>query len=87
MSGLCIIVAQLCMVVSAKVCGEYSGKYGRKVLFLIGLYIVPIRCFILGSLLQIRGDQPASTLMQTLLFSTQLMDGVGAEFLAPCISW
>lgn len=78
MSGLCIIVAQLLMVVSAKICGEYSGKYGRKPLFLIGLYIVPIRCFILGSLLHIRGDQQASGWLQALILSTQIMDGVGA---------
>jgi len=77
MSGLCIIVAQVFMVASAKICGEYSAKYGRKPLFLIGLFVVPIRCAILGLLLIIRGDSNSS-LMQVLILSTQIMDGVGA---------
>ena len=77
MSGLCIIVAQIFMVASAKICGEYSCKYGRKPLFLVGLFIVPIRCAILGLLLILRGDE-SSHFMQILILSTQIMDGVGA---------
>jgi MFS family permease len=53
MSGLCIIVAQIFMVCSAKICGDYSGKYGRKTLFLIGLFVVPVRCLILTGLLML----------------------------------
>ena len=78
MSGLCIIVAQIFMVVSAKICGEYSAKYGRKPLFLIGLFTVPVRCAILGLLLIIRGEGTGSPFMQFLILSTQILDGVGA---------
>jgi len=78
MSGLCIIVAQVFMVASAKICGEYSSVYGRKPLFLIGLFIVPVRCAILGLLLILRGDDGGSGFMQFLILSTQVMDGVGA---------
>jgi MFS family permease len=78
MSGLCIIVAQIFMVLSAKICGEYSGIYGRKILFLIGLFSVPVRCLILTTLIGIVGDDDASTGMQVLILATQILDGVGA---------
>jgi MFS family permease len=78
LSGLCIIVAQVFMVMSAKICGTYSGKHGRKTLFLIGLFSVPVRCFILYFLLRVRGDGDTSTLLQILILSTQILDGVGA---------
>jgi MFS family permease len=79
MSGLCIIVAQIFMVGSAKVCGDYSGQYGRKGLFLLGLLSVPVRCIILTGLLVLRGDdQPTSNWMQAIILSTQILDGVGA---------
>jgi MFS family permease len=78
MSGLCIIVAQIFMVGSAKVCGDYSGQYGRKGLFLLGLLSVPVRCIILTGLLILRGDNPTSNWMQVIILSTQILDGVGA---------
>lgn len=78
LSGMCITIAQLVMVASAKVCGTYSAQYGRKGLFLIGLGIVPIRCAILALLLTIRGDSEAGFFLQTLILSTQILDGVGA---------
>ena len=78
LSGMCITVAQIFMVMSAKICGTYSAKYGRKWLFMIGLGIVPIRCAILAGLLTIQGDNDASLLMQGLILATQIMDGVGA---------
>jgi MFS family permease len=78
LSGLCIIVAQIFMVASAKICGDYSGRYGRKTLFLIGLFVVPIRCLILTALLIIRGEGVGSPFMQFLILSTQVLDGVGA---------
>jgi MFS family permease len=78
MSGLCIIVAQIFMVFSAKVCGDYSGKYGRKPLFLIGLFTVPARCLILTLLLVLRGDGAGSPFLRLLILSTQILDGVGA---------
>jgi MFS family permease len=79
MSGLCIIVAQACMVVSAHVCGKYSGMYGRKGLFLIGLLSVPVRCAILTVLLHIKieGGMEGGFL-DILILSTQILDGVGA---------
>mmetsp|Transcript_8583 Transcript_8583/g.13614 ORF Transcript_8583/g.13614 Transcript_8583/m.13614 type:complete len:522 (-) Transcript_8583:228-1793(-) len=78
MSGMCISVAQVVMVMAAKICGTYSGRYGRKWLFLIGLAIVPIRCAILGGLLMLRGDGDASFWWQAVTLSTQILDGVGA---------
>mmetsp|Transcript_4487 Transcript_4487/g.6579 ORF Transcript_4487/g.6579 Transcript_4487/m.6579 type:complete len:531 (+) Transcript_4487:96-1688(+) len=54
MSGLCIIVAQTFMVMSASICGKYSGIYGRKPLFLIGILSVPVRCCLLTLLLHIK---------------------------------
>jgi MFS family permease len=77
LSGLCIIVAQVFMVMSAKICGDYSGVYGRKVLFLIGLFIVPVRCFILTMLLHFRTDQ-SGAFMEFLILATQIFDGIGA---------
>jgi MFS family permease len=78
MSGLCIVLAQVFMVASAKICGTYSQVYGRKWLFLIGLGIVPIRCAILSGLLVWVGDAEASLLQQAVILSTQILDGVGA---------
>jgi len=78
LSGMCITIAQLVMVGSAKICGTYSAQYGRKGLFLIGLGIVPIRCAILAGLLTIKGDADAGFFLQTLILSTQILDGVGA---------
>jgi MFS family permease len=78
LSGLCIIVAQVFMVLSAKICGTFSGKYGRKTLFLIGLSTVPIRCFILYMLIRARGDGVGSAFLQILILSTQILDGIGA---------
>jgi MFS family permease len=75
MSGMCIIIAQLMMVCSAKVCGDYSRIYGRKILFLIGLFSVSIRCGIIVSLLSL---QSQSAFVRVLLLSTQILDGVGA---------
>lgn len=116
MSGMCIIIAQACMVVSAHVCGKYSGMYGRKGLFLVGILSVPLRCAILSFLLHIKengasadaaeyyvnnaddayygdrklqyyddavGDDAAaasssSGIIDLLILSTQILDGVGA---------
>jgi len=77
MSGLCIIIAQVLMVMSAKICGDYSGTYGRKHLFLIGLVSVPIRCLMLTLLLGFnKGIDSLYT--NILILSTQLLDGIGA---------
>lgn len=80
MSGLCIIVAQVFMVMSAKICGSYSGIWGRKTLFLIGFFSVPLRCLILYFLLSLKGgeEETAGTWLQIFILSTQILDGVGA---------
>jgi len=79
LSGLCIIVAQCLMVVSAKICGDFSGSMGRKPLFLIGLFTVGVRCLILVILITIRDSQGSSSIfLQILILSTQILDGVGA---------
>jgi len=75
MSGMCIIIAQLTMVCSAKVCGDYSRVYGRKILFLIGLFSVSVRCGIIVALLSLQSE---SAFVRILLLSTQVLDGVGA---------
>mmetsp|Transcript_12406 Transcript_12406/g.26807 ORF Transcript_12406/g.26807 Transcript_12406/m.26807 type:complete len:524 (-) Transcript_12406:194-1765(-) len=82
-SGFCIIVAQLFMVASAKICGDYSVKYGRKVLFLIGLFTVPVRCAILAGLTTLKNSFEAAgnetpLWLQMIILSTQILDGVGA---------
>jgi len=79
MSGLCIIVAQVCMVASAKVCGDYSGVWGRKTIFLVGLLSVPVRCLILYVLTGIKDAQEeTSQFLELVILSTQVFDGVGA---------
>jgi MFS family permease len=79
MSGFCIIIAQAFMVMSAKICGTYSGIYGRKGLFLIGLLSVPLRCAILTVLLKIKSNQYyGGSMIDYIVLSTQILDGVGA---------
>jgi len=79
LAGLCIILAQFYMVGSAKVCGDYSGVWGRKTIFLIGLFSVPVRCLILFILSGIKNAQDeASVFLQIVILSTQILDGVGA---------
>jgi len=78
LSGMCIIVAQIFMVMSASICGNYSDKYGRKTLFLIGFFSVPIRCVILYSLMNLKGDDQGGSLLQFIILSTQILDGIGA---------
>mmetsp|Transcript_5336 Transcript_5336/g.11704 ORF Transcript_5336/g.11704 Transcript_5336/m.11704 type:complete len:485 (+) Transcript_5336:216-1670(+) len=79
LSGLCIIVAQIFMVCCAKICGDYSGLWGRKTLFLVGLFSVPIRCFILYILTGMKDAQEeTSVVLQVIILSTQIFDGVGA---------
>ena len=82
-SGLCIIVAQVVMVASAKICGEYSSQYGRKKLFLVGFFTVPVRCLILSGLTSLKnsienGGAATPLWLQVIILSTQILDGVGA---------
>ncbi len=83
LSGMCIIVAQIFMVGSAKVCGDYSGRWGRKKLFLIGMFSVPLRCLILFALTGIKNGYEADgnavpVALEVVILSTQILDGVGA---------
>jgi MFS family permease len=78
MSGFCIIIAQTFMVASAHVCGKYSGMYGRKGLFLLGMLSVPVRCAILTFLVHIKQVYGESAILDILMLSTQILDGVGA---------
>lgn len=83
LSGMCIIVAQIFMVGSAKVCGDYSGHWGRKKLFLIGMFSVPLRCLILFALTGIKNGYEADgnavpVALEVIILSTQVLDGVGA---------
>jgi MFS family permease len=67
------------MVISAKVCGDYSSRFGRKLLFLIGLFSVSVRCAVLVLLITIRDHQGESNIyIQALILSTQIFDGIGA---------
>lgn len=80
-SGLCVIVAQAFMVLSANICGKYSSIYGRKMLFLIGILSVPIRCGILTLLLSAKeGMYYPPAWLDILILSTQILDGIGAGF-------
>lgn len=78
LSGLCIIIAQIFMVVSASICGKYSGIFGRKGIFLAGLFIVPIRCALITFLVTLKAQNEGSLILDILLLSTQVLDGVGA---------
>eukprot|EP00592_Proboscia_alata_P007496 CAMPEP_0194361168 /NCGR_PEP_ID=MMETSP0174-20130528/8733_1 /TAXON_ID=216777 /ORGANISM="Proboscia alata, Strain PI-D3" /LENGTH=497 /DNA_ID=CAMNT_0039133227 /DNA_START=12 /DNA_END=1505 /DNA_ORIENTATION=+ len=78
LSGFCIIVAQTFMVGTAKICGEKSALYGRKILFLIGFFSVPLRCLILTGLLYLRDLNGSSLFLQIVILSTQVLDGIGA---------
>jgi len=78
MSGFCIIIAQTFMVASAHICGKYSGMYGRKGLFLLGMLSVPVRCAMLTLLLHIKQMNGESAFLDILIMSTQILDGVGA---------
>ena len=78
MSGLCIVIGQLFMVPSAHICGKYSGMYGRKRLFLLGLLCLPVRCALLTLLLHIKQMNGESAFLDILIMSTQILDGVGA---------
>lgn len=79
LSGLCIILAQFFMVGTAKICGDYSGIWGRKTLFLVGLFSVPVRCLILYTLTGIKNAQEETGVMlNMIILSTQIFDGIGA---------
>jgi len=83
MSGLCIIIAQIFMAGFAKICGEYSPVWGRKGLFMLGLFSLPVRCFSLYFLTMELGNlsdptSPSGMFLKALIIGTQFLDAVGA---------
>ena len=81
LSGLCILLAQSIMMIMSKLVGDFSPYWGRKKLFLICLFSLPVRCFILSTLTT-EEDRVASALgrhiCKVLILSTQLFDAIGA---------
>jgi MFS family permease len=81
LSGLCILVAQSFMAFFAKLCGDYSPKWGRKGLSLVGLASLTVRCFLLTLLLTTQENVESllsENVTKALILSTQLLDSVGA---------
>ena len=68
-----ITIAQISMAITTKFCNVVTHEYnvGRKILFLVGLLSLPIRCFLL-ILWKDSGDY--------YLMSTQILDGIGGGF-------
>ena len=81
LSGLCIVIGQGFMTIFAKICGDYSHVWGRKRLFLLGLFSLPVRCVLL-SLMASAEENILSTagqdVLKILFLLTQLLDSVGA---------
>ena len=81
LSGLCILLGQSFMTIMAKIVGDYSPRWGRKKLFLICLFSLPVRCFVLSTLTT-EEERVASALgrhiCKVLIVSTQLFDAIGA---------
>ena len=81
MSGLCIMIAQTFMMGFAKISGDYSPIWGRKGLFLVALFSLPLRCGILVLLLTLKNNintKMGVHILNSLMLSTQLLDAVGA---------
>ena len=81
LSGLCILIAQGFMAYFAKLSGDYSPKWGRKNITLVGLASLTLRCFLLTVLLsaqtEVETDQ-GRFIIKGLILSTQILDSVGA---------
>lgn len=81
MSGLCIMIGQTFMMFFAKICGDYSPVWGRRVLFLTALFSLPLRCGILVFLLSVKLKLETTAginIINILMLSTQFLDAVGA---------
>ena len=84
LSGVCIVIGQAFMSWFAKICGEYSPKWGRKGLILVGLSSLTIRCFFLTLLMTANNEVSTtmeSIIIKSLIVSTQLLDSIGAGIL------
>lgn len=85
MSGLCIIIAQSFMTLFAKIAGDYSPIWGRRSIFLVGLFVLPLRCGILFILLTVKETLESTTqinILNGLVISTQILDAIGAGIFA-----
>jgi MFS family permease len=81
LSGLCILIAQAFMSYFAKICGDYSPKWGRKGLIILGISSLTLRCFLLTVLLTAQEQvetESQSNIVKALILSTQILDSVGA---------
>jgi MFS family permease len=81
LSGLCILIGQAFMSYFAKICGDYSPKWGRKGLIMVGLSSLTIRCFLLTVLLSAQErveTESQSNMVKALILSTQFLDSIGA---------
>mmetsp|Transcript_8325 Transcript_8325/g.9243 ORF Transcript_8325/g.9243 Transcript_8325/m.9243 type:complete len:642 (+) Transcript_8325:255-2180(+) len=81
LSGSCILVGQGFMAWFAKICGDYSPKWGRKNLVLIALSSLTVRCLFLTLLMAAKDEVVTTTgsiIVKSLTISTQLLDSVGA---------
>uniref|UniRef100_A0A7S4ARB6 Uncharacterized protein n=2 Tax=Pseudo-nitzschia australis TaxID=44445 RepID=A0A7S4ARB6_9STRA len=81
LSGLCIFIGQFFMSWFAKLCGDYSPKWGRKGLTLGALSALTIRCLCLAALMTAKDEVSTpmeSIVVKSLIVATQLLDSVGA---------
>ena len=78
LSGLCIFIGQIFMVFFAKICGDYSPRWGRKRLTLLALFSLTIRCYLLTFLVDVEDATGESYLIKVFILSTQFLDSVGA---------
>lgn len=81
LSGMCILIGQGFMSWFAKICGDYSPKWGRKGLTLVALSSLTIRCLFLTVLVtasQKTQTETGSIIVKGLILSTQILDSVGA---------
>ncbi|KAG7360397.1 major facilitator superfamily transporter [Nitzschia inconspicua] len=81
LSGMCILIGQGFMSWFAKICGDYSPKWGRKGLTLAALSSLTVRCFLLTLLATAAEDvktEMSAIVVKGLILSTQMLDSVGA---------
>jgi hypothetical protein len=81
LSGMCILIGQGFMSWFAKICGDYSPKWGRKGLTLVALSSLTVRCFFLTLLVTAEDDvktDSGAIVIKCLILSTQILDSVGA---------
>jgi MFS family permease len=81
LSGMCILIGQGFMSWFAKICGDFSPKWGRKGLTLFALASLTFRCFFLTMLIRQQDYVKTDTggmILKALILSTQLLDSITA---------